>query len=560
MHISLTTRIRVAQERRAQDYVLWCVTKDSVIPASCHWAHLHVLFHLPHLSSSLSPLQSSPGTGSTYLRRSTAEWRIHWNPISHTTKGVRWPQEWDAPAMIMPRCASHLPREHKTSSQGGVPGRCFFCVALTCEHHTQPTRISTRIDTSAHVISSCDSRASLRKTTWSVVSLTKKISSSCLAQHVARVFPAVSITDEHNLTFHSFHLHSSPTFYTTINQTPIDVIFTQRLYLRRFIECVLRSCAGIDIPTGYEVKNLIEGNSVEIKPMFFYKPSMTSTCDASESICDTSSWIGFGRWSSSAYDGFNAVPTGERSKCWPTTSLSLFPRKLSVQVESRHIFRQRRHITRTPNRSLFRFSDPEEAARTVLEEQRDHQLAEAKSEILKQMCKVDALDVCVREFHRQAHSNRVELDSENCGYEESRREQAQLHEELAQRGEALRDTRIRNIHEVEELKRAQELLIDEFPVHKLRESPETIHKGSLHKYKKYKKGWIIWLTLISDVPSQPAVIPSPRSMLSCDNACNLKHEIHLDYRKTFLQRNSSICGTKCCRWGSRANQHRETCG
>ena len=47
-------------------------------------------------------------------------------------------------------------------------------------------------------------------------------------------------------------------------------------------------------------------------------------------------------------------------------------------------------------------------------------------------------------------------------------------------------------------------------------------------------------------------------MLSCDNACNLKHVIHLDYRKTFLQRNSSICGTKCCRWGSRANQLRET--
>ena len=42
--------------------------------------------------------------------------------------------------------------------------------------------------------------------------------------------------------------------------------------------------------------------------------------------------------------------------------------------------------------SFFRFSDPEEAARTVLEEQRGHQLAEAKSEILKQECKVDALD------------------------------------------------------------------------------------------------------------------------------------------------------------------------
>ena len=38
----------------------------------------------------------------------------------------------------------------------------------------------------------------------------------------------------------------------------------------------------------------------------------------------------------------------------------------------------------------------------------------------------------------------------NCGYEESRREQARHHEALAQRGKALRDTRIRNIHEVRE--------------------------------------------------------------------------------------------------------------
>ena len=45
--------------------------------------------------------------------------------------------------------------------------------------------------------------------------------------------------------------------------------------------------------------------------------------------------------------------------------------------------------------SFFRFSDPEEAARTVLEEKRVHQLAEAKSEILKQECKVDFLSTSI---------------------------------------------------------------------------------------------------------------------------------------------------------------------
>ena len=119
------------------------------------------------------------------------------------------------------------------------------------------------------------------------------------------------------------------------------------------------------------------------------------------------------------------------------------------KVESRNTFRQRsissgRQPVQGKGETFFRFSGQEEAARTALEGQRDHLLADAKSEILKQECKVDTLNICIREFHRQAHSNRLEMDSVNCGYEESRREQARLHEELAQREKALRDIRIRN--------------------------------------------------------------------------------------------------------------------
>ena len=109
--------------------------------------------------------------------------------------------------------------------------------------------------------------------------------------------------------------------------------------------------------------------------------------------------------------------------------------------------------------TLFSFFDPDEAARLVLEEQRLHLLTEAKPEILKQECKVDVLNTSIREFQRQAHSNRMEMDKVNYVYEESRREQARLHEELAQREEALRETRIRSIQEVEELKRVQEVRV-----------------------------------------------------------------------------------------------------
>ena len=104
----------------------------------------------------------------------------------------------------------------------------------------------------------------------------------------------------------------------------------------------------------------------------------------------------------------------------------------------------------------------------------DHMFAEAKPEIMAQECKVDSLNTCIRVFQRQVHSNRLELDDVNCGYEEFRREQVRLEEELALRETALRNTRISNIHEMEELRRAQEMRVDEFSVHKKRESHATI--------------------------------------------------------------------------------------
>ena len=79
----------------------------------------------------------------------------------------------------------------------------------------------------------------------------------------------------------------------------------------------------------------------------------------------------------------------------------------------------------------------------------------------------------------------MDIDHTNLGYETSRREQARLHEELAQREKSLRDTRIRNIHEVEELKRAQEMRIDEFSRQELSERQATIHELTSQKYKVY---------------------------------------------------------------------------
>ena len=70
----------------------------------------------------------------------------------------------------------------------------------------------------------------------------------------------------------------------------------------------------------------------------------------------------------------------------------------------------------------------------------------------------------------------MEVYCTNQVYEESRKEQARLHEELAQRERLLRETQIRSIHEVGELKRAQEMRIDEFSRNELRESYVSIRE------------------------------------------------------------------------------------
>ena len=55
---------------------------------------------------------------------------------------------------------------------------------------------------------------------------------------------------------------------------------------------------------------------------------------------------------------------------------------------------------------------------------------------------------------REIDSQAVEIGHTRTGYEQSRREQALLHEELADRERALRDSRVRSIQKLEELKRA----------------------------------------------------------------------------------------------------------
>ena len=108
--------------------------------------------------------------------------------------------------------------------------------------------------------------------------------------------------------------------------------------------------------------------------------------------------------------------------------------------------------------------------RIILEREEEQLLAEAKSKILRHEYRADLAENNICELKRQIDSQAVKIGHTRTGYEQSRREQALLHEELADRERALRDTRIGSIQKLEELKRDQEFRLEEFSIRKVVEN------------------------------------------------------------------------------------------
>ena len=112
--------------------------------------------------------------------------------------------------------------------------------------------------------------------------------------------------------------------------------------------------------------------------------------------------------------------------------------------------------------SVFRFADPANIRKSLLDGNKDHLLNQARSELMKQEHQVESLNSCIDELQQQAYAQRLELEDAHHGFIGSRREQSRLQEELSMKEKALRETQLRNIHEMGEMKRAQELRVDEF--------------------------------------------------------------------------------------------------
>ena len=169
--------------------------------------------------------------------------------------------------------------------------------------------------------------------------------------------------------------------------------------------------------------------------------------------------------------------------------------------------------------SVFRNANPSNLRGSLLEGNKDHLLNQARSELAKQELHVESLNECVGELQRQTEEQRLALQDAQHGFVESRREQVRLQEELSVKEKVLRNTQIRNMHEVGEIQRAQEHRVDEVSVQKLRENRETTQQLTsqvlqMQEQMNSMKGSGDFQDV--HVSSEPAMIPSSRSMLCRD--------------------------------------------
>ena len=162
--------------------------------------------------------------------------------------------------------------------------------------------------------------------------------------------------------------------------------------------------------------------------------------------------------------------------------------------------------------------------RTILEIQKKQLLSKAKSKILEYENQACLTEDYIRELKSKIECQDIDIKRAMERYPNSRRrEQEVLHEELADRELALRENNIGGIHEVEALKRFQEVRVDEFSTRRRRmiEDPDTIDEltgkfqelpneiNCLNDSRDFKDAESVRSGPLSHVPSAPVLVPLP---------------------------------------------------
>ena len=117
-----------------------------------------------------------------------------------------------------------------------------------------------------------------------------------------------------------------------------------------------------------------------------------------------------------------------------------------------------------------------ERIQILLEKQKEQILSEIRTEIQKHGFQDDSDRRSIQELNGIIESQRREIDHTVADDEQLRRDQLLLHEQFSEQNRDLREAQIKNIYEMEELKRVQEPRIDEFSRKRLIENQDTIHE------------------------------------------------------------------------------------
>ena len=165
-----------------------------------------------------------------------------------------------------------------------------------------------------------------------------------------------------------------------------------------------------------------------------------------------------------------------------------------------------------------------ERIRILLERQKEQILAGVRHEIQKHEFQAESDRRSIQELTGIIVSQRREIDHTITCNEQSRRDHLILQEQLSEQNRDLREAHIKNFHEMEEVKRVQELRIDEFLRRRLIESQDTINEltariqelqnevNCINDSRGFKDAERSGL---SHVPSQPAFFPPYRDPGGC---------------------------------------------
>ena len=169
-----------------------------------------------------------------------------------------------------------------------------------------------------------------------------------------------------------------------------------------------------------------------------------------------------------------------------------------------------------------------ERIRVLFERQKEQILSEVRTEIQKHEFQADSDGRSIQELNGIIESQRREIDHTIAGDEQLRRDQLLLHEQLSEPNRDLRESHIKSLYEMEQLKRVQELRVDESSRRRLIENQDTINEltaripklqnevNCMNDSRYFKDAESVRIGQ-SHVPSQPALLPpyrDPGGMLS----------------------------------------------